>query len=155
MQIALDTAVSRATRDIVSSALSWRVTNGRHVTRPVNSSTAEANAIIGIVGAVEGTVMLKCSRRIAVEVTRAMLGLDASGESAEVRDALGELLNMVVGKAKAYYAEDHDAFSFTVPTTAMGDNYQVYLRARAGATVTAIHFLCPFGPFSVEVHVKR
>ena len=98
--------------------------------------------------------MLKCSRRMAVEATRAMLGLDATSESAEVRDAVGELLNMVVGKAKAYYAEDHGAFSFTVPTTVMGDNYQVYLRARPGATVTAILFLCPLGPFSVEVYVK-
>lgn len=150
-------SVSRATRDIVTSALTWKVSPARVVVRPVNSSTAEASAIIGMVGSVEGTLTLKCTRRIAVEATRAMLGMEASEESPEVRDAVGEVLNMIVGQAKTYYAEsaERESFSFTLPTTILGDNYQVYVRARPGARVTALYFLCPMGPFSVEVFVKE
>ena len=154
MSSPLTDAVSRATREIVESALSWRVTNGRVVTKPVNSSTSESSSIIGFLGSVEGTLTLRCTRKIAVEATRAMLGVEATEDSAEVRDAMGELLNMVIGQAKTYYAEGGDSFTFTLPTTVMGDNYQIYVRARPGATVTAIHYLCPVGPFSVELFVK-
>jgi chemotaxis protein CheX len=148
-------SVARATKEIVAGALAWKVSNGRVVTRPVNSSTAEASAIIGIVGSVEGTITLKCTRRIAVEVARAMLGVEASDEAPEVRDAVGELLNMVIGQAKTYYAARREPFSFTLPTTIMGDNYQIYVRARPGAKVGTIYFLCPLGPFSIEVFVKN
>jgi chemotaxis protein CheX len=154
MNNALNLAVERAAREIVTSALSWRVSNGRFVTRPVNCSTSETSSIIGFVGGIEGTLTLRCTRKIAVEATRAMLGIDATEDSAEVRDAVGELLNMVIGQAKTYYAEQNESFNFTLPTTVMGDNYQIYVRARPGATVSAIHFLCPMGPFCVEVFVK-
>jgi chemotaxis protein CheX len=154
METTLIGAVSRATREVVSGALSWKVSAGRLVSRPVNSSTSEASAIVGLVGAVQGTVTLKCTRRIAQEATRAMLGVDADCDSPQVRDAVGEVLNMIVGQAKTYYSLTYPAFAFTLPTCIMGDNYQIYIRATPGARVGAIYFLCPLGPFSVEVYMK-
>jgi chemotaxis protein CheX len=154
MSSPLTDAVARATREIVTSALSWRVTNGRVVTRPVNSSVSEASTIIGFLGSIEGTLTLRCSRRLAVEATRAMLGVETTEDSAEVKDALGELLNMVIGQAKTYFSEGGGSFTFSVPTTVMGDSYQIYVRARPGATVTTVHYLCPVGPFSVELYLK-
>lgn len=151
---ALNTAVERATKEIVSSALSWKVSNGRLVTRPVNATTSETSSIIGFVGGVEGTMTLRCTRKIAVEATRAMLGIDTTEDSTDVRDAIGELLNMIIGQAKTYYAEQNESFNFTLPTTVMGDSYQIYVRARPGATLSAVHFLCPMGPFCVEVYLK-
>jgi chemotaxis protein CheX len=150
----LTDAVGRSTREIIASALSWRVSNGRVIIRPVNSATSETSSIIGFVGGVEGALIFRCTRAVAVAATRAMLGVDATEESAEVRDAVGELLNMIIGQAKTYYSEHCEAFTFTLPTTVMGDNYQIYLRAKPGQPVASVHFLCPVGPFSVEVYVK-
>lgn len=150
----LNTAVARSTREIISAALSWKVSSGRVVLRPVNSATSETSSIIGFVGSVEGALILRCTRAMAFAATRAMLGVDATDESAEVRDAVGEILNMIVGQAKTYYSEHCEAFTFTLPTTVMGENYQIYVRARPGQAVASIHFLCPFGPFSVEVYVR-
>jgi len=72
---------------------------GSHVT-PVPQSNpppnAEFTAMIGLAGALRGIITICCSAKCASQMATKMLG-DAATSADEVRDALGEICNMVAG----------------------------------------------------------
>lgn len=85
----------------------------------------EQTAMVGLAGSLCGMVTIRCSQVSANRFASLMLG-GASGSSAsEVRDALGELCNMIAGNFKAKIATLADSCVLSVPTVITGDDYSM------------------------------
>ena len=148
-------AVVRAAQDACRDMLGIRIRSDRPVERFINADTgvcSEICALISFVGEASGVLMLKCSKKIAAEFATRMLGLTIEPESEELRDAIGELLNIILGSAKSYYSSDN-AFKISIPTTVVGRDFSLYVQANAGETVYYIPLRSGNARFGIELYI--
>jgi len=150
----LNQAVSDAAKEMFGSMLGWSVSCASPVARPLNGNGgtpgAEASAVISFVGNPSGAFALKCSRAFAAQIASQMLGMDVDEQSSDMTDAIGEFLNMIVGRAKALYATG-DPFKMSVPTLVIGGDYSLHIKASGAKTVSAIDVQYEGHTLSIEV----
>jgi chemotaxis protein CheX len=97
------------------------------------SEESMVTGIVNIDGAWRGAVFVQCPLALASLLTAAMFQGDEAPTLDDVRDALGELTNMVAGNVKALLPEPS---SISLPTVAFGSNYQIsVVGTRVVATV--------------------
>lgn len=116
---------------------------------------AELSVIIGVVGEIDGTLAFRCSRTLAAEVAGAMLGMEIDSESDDIKDAMGEFFNMIVGSLKRFLAREHDPFSMSVPTTIVGSDYSIFVNTAEQAHFVRIPLTWNDHEAVVEVYMNR
>ena len=67
--------------------------------------TANVVATVGFAGTLSGYVSLCVSHDAALEIAQALLGSDADEAPAHVRDAAGEMANMIAGSVRTAMAD--------------------------------------------------
>src|SRR5262249_5763289 len=100
---------------------------------------------IQISGAWEGTVVLRCSRALALRLTATMLAMEEPGEE-DVFDALGEVTNLTSGAIQALLPSPTE---LTPPSVVQGDDYQLVL-PRQRVFQNAL-YACHDEPLSVTI----
>lgn len=101
---------------------------------------------VQIDGAWEGAVMLQCPRVLADRLTSVLFQGDGSPTPDDVRDAMGELTNMLAGNVKALLAEPS---RISLPTVALGADYE--LSVVGTQAVATVSFTCEGSPLTVTV----
>ena len=152
----LNEAVVHATSDTFRDMLQAKIINSTPTQLPINHTNgicSETTVIISFVGEVSGALMLKCSKKVGSLIASRMLGMEVDAESDDMKDALGELLNIIMGSAKSYYSPDN-TFQMSVPTTIIGQNYSLYIKANAGNTVSFIPFKSGTANIGIEIYLK-
>lgn len=89
------------------------------------------SAVIGFSGGWKGFVTIECSSALAAQATGKMLYMDPSGLGHdEIRDAMGEMVNMVGGKFKSGFSEAFnegvEAFKMSIPTVTYGQEFHIF-----------------------------
>lgn len=86
----------------------------------------EAAAFVGLQGDCEGGVWINASMKVAQKIARRMLMMEASEDlcDEDVRDALGEVANIVSGGLKTRAAELDVSFSLDIPVIALSDDVE-------------------------------
>jgi chemotaxis protein CheX len=118
---------------------------------------ADISAVIGLTGETNGWVAICLQKSVALNIAGNMLGVQKSYIDADVRDAVGEIVNMIAGGAKAELAKKGFSFKIAIPTVVVGDNHQL------GQSKNSVYLVIPFetehGSFYVNVclesEVKR
>jgi chemotaxis protein CheX len=116
---------------------------------------ATVTSFVHIDGAWRGVVMLQCPMALASGLTRAMFegGTDGSTDEvdeADVRDALGEIANMVAGNVKALLPEP---CTISLPAVALGTDHTVSVPGTAD--VSTVSFTCDGRPFVITLLERR
>ena len=140
MNIRLNEAVVKATEEIMRDMLRLKISHSPAVEKTINNTNgvcSETTSIISFVGDISGAVMLKCSKQVGAKIASRLLGSEVHPDSEDMRDAIGELLNMIIGSAKTYYSQV-DSFTLSVPTTIVGKDFSLYIKANTGNTVALI-----------------
>ncbi len=77
---------------------------------------------IGIAGSLEGTVSIYMSEKIACEIVSKMLYMEIEELNSDVKDGIGELLNMIAGGMKNRIGgpDKEHPFDISIPTTVRG-----------------------------------
>jgi chemotaxis protein CheX len=83
-----------------------------------------------------------------VAIVKNMLGDEIDDIMQDVKDAVGELTNMISGQARAGLAEKGLVFQGSTPTVVMGDGHTVSHMAKA--PIMAIPFRTKDGDFTIE-----
>ena len=90
-----------------------------------NGPDRHVTACIHFTGEWNGSVVLECSEALGMEVASLMFAMDlAEVTSSEMKDALGEVLNMVGGNLKPLL---HGSCQISMPTVIDGIEYEVSL----------------------------
>jgi chemotaxis protein CheX len=144
----------KATEDIFESVIGESLKCKLPVERSLDNSVGETSVIISFVGSVSGAVTLKCSNTFASKIASQMLGMEVAAGSEEMKDAVGEMLNMIMGTAKSYYSSEGDPFKISIPTTVIGEDYSVHIKASPGDTVSYLDFSCNGDTMGLEVYLK-
>jgi len=85
-------------------------------------------ALIGLAGALAGTVVVQCGRAGAMRACGGLTGLESTEVDETVRDAIGEVANMVAGAWKGYDPELTSRCLLSTPTVVVGKKYEVFSR---------------------------
>jgi chemotaxis protein CheX len=104
-------------------------------------------AAISLAGTWKGAVLVECGLNEAFLFTSRMIGIDLpTSLNDDVRDALGELANMVGGNLKSVLP---GGVGLSLPTVVWGQDYTMQI-CRAGKSRRWI-FQCPEATFAVEL----
>ncbi|MCE2885642.1 MAG: chemotaxis protein CheX [Planctomycetaceae bacterium] len=140
-----------STNEVFRTMLSLSVTAGK----PYSCCTVpkfenEVSGIIGMSGDVQGMVVLSFPTATACNVIRSFTGMDMDPSSPDFADAIGELVNMISGAAKAKFEGKN--VSISCPSVVVGKGHKV--QQPSDALCITIPFECAGGAFSVEVAMK-
>jgi chemotaxis protein CheX len=112
-----------------------------------NSPKYEISGIIGLSGMAIGTVVLSLSEAVALKAASVMLMSETTHIDADVVDAVGELTNMVAGRAKGDLEEYQ--LSVSLPNVITGRDHNV--RFPSNVTPICVPFDTAWGPLALEV----
>ncbi len=86
----------------------------------------EVSGIMGLTGDAMGSVVINFPKQLAIRLISGILGLE-KGEISDddMRDGVGEILNMVAGKAKTLLANTKYHFKLSIPTVVVGHGYEI------------------------------
>ncbi len=93
---------------------------------PQGPRATDFTAMIGLAGQLCGILTFGCSAAAATHIAARMLGIESEELTESVRDALGEICNMVAGNFKAKIAGMSDHCMLSVPMVVTGRDYTLH-----------------------------
>jgi CheY-specific phosphatase CheX len=149
----LNEAIVKGTAEIFDGMLGIDTVAGEIEKVPIESDGAGTSTIISFMGEVSGAFVFRCAKPVAAALAGEMLGMEIEEDSEDMKDSIGELLNMIVGSAKSHYSSNN-AFTISVPTTVTGADYTFYIKADPSDTMCRIPFSVGAHQLTVDVYLK-
>ncbi|HEY6465326.1 MAG TPA: chemotaxis protein CheX [Candidatus Acidoferrales bacterium] len=116
------------------------------------SSPFDITAMVGLAGQLCGVLTLRCSRETAARMASRMLGTQPATDSQDVKDAFGEVGNMIAGNFKNKISGMADGCMLSVPTVITGTDYSVHSLADSdGVELRQMFDGCPF-LITLQIH---
>jgi chemotaxis protein CheX len=84
------------------------------------------SAVIGLAGAMSGACVLRAGESVAIRMAERLTGMQISGLDATVKDAAGEVCNMIAGAWKGKLPALASACMLSTPTVVTGTSYELY-----------------------------
>lgn len=138
----------RTTRNLFETMFQMDIEIGSPSIKPPSSPSFDVSGIIGMSGDVEGSVVLSFPMATAVRVVSLFTGQEISAESEDdLTDAIGEVVNMVAGGAKAQL--DGKKVSISCPSVVIGEGHTIHGQRDAVCVVVPCQSDC--GEFNIEV----
>ena len=136
-----------ATVETFQSMLNTKVVPGKIFLVKGAKLQHDISGIIGLSGGAKGTVTLSFPKISALKSVSAFIGEKVAVMDDVVKDAIGELANIVAGAAKRDLAQFK--ISISLPTVIIGENHEV----QGGKEVTpmGVPFESPLGNFCLIV----
>jgi len=148
-RLALGQEIVDATREVFSAMLMMDIAgedvsaNNRELIR------SNMTSMIGLGGGVRGMLAVHCPEAVARAITGTLLGMEIEKLDEDVKDAIGEVANMVAGHLKIAYGACGIPVELAIPTSIIGESFR--LSGMAGATRHYVAFHLDSGPFWVEL----
>lgn len=111
----------------------------------------EVSGIIGLTGKAKGAAVISLGRETAIRCTERLLGRRPPTVNADVRDAVGEMANIVAGGAKAQMQQLK--LSVSLPSIIIGRNHLTNFPSNI--TPVCVPFQCELGPVSLQVGLRE
>jgi chemotaxis protein CheX len=145
----LDQVIVRATKDVFSTMVMMELKDGIPVIGKGGEISSNISSMLGLGGGIRGIVAIHCPAGVAKGITGAFLGMDIDELSDDVKDAVGELANMIAGNLKIFFAEIGIDIKLALPTSVIGESY--HTSGLFGATRIAVPFVSAYGSFWIEL----
>lgn len=114
-----------------------------------NIAIGDVSAIIGLTGSAKGSLALSFSEQSIKKIVNNMLGEKFTEINDDIRDAVGEITNMISGDARKRLEADGFTIAAAIPTVVSGKDHRIK-HVLAGASII-IPFEIDEGPFVVDV----
>ena len=140
--------VRDAVVEVFSTMLGSELEVGEPIDDPDSSRPAEVVSLVGLRGAISGSLSLRCGREHARDLTARFLGADGQEIESldDVRDAVGELVNMIGGSLKTAIGSPQ-AIELSLPTVVTTHDSDI---KTAASFAVAVPFRDHYGEFIVE-----
>ena len=137
------------TRDVFSTMIMMDLEAGPVLPRDEVNIQSNLTSMLGLGGGMRGTLAVHCPKEVATGITSAFLGMDIEEIDADVKDSIGEIVNMIAGNLKVTFAGVGIAIELAIPTSATGE--AIRLCGLAGANRLLVPLTCVNGTFWVEL----
>ena len=141
----------KSVQNVFETMLQLPVQIGQPELKQPGDSGHDVSAIIGMSGDVEGSVVLSFPTATAERIVALFTGTEFAADHEDFADAVGELVNMVSGGAKAQF--EGKEVTISCPSVVVGQSHQVYGRKDVIAICIPCESDC--GEFNVEVSIRQ
>jgi len=145
--------ISAATQEIFSSMMMLDVVAGEPCKRSKDTLKGSVSGIIGLTGSSKALLGIHLPNALAIAVTTAFLGMTVTEVDEDVRDAIGELANMLGGSLKAALDPAGSNIQLSMPSVIYGDEYAI--DSLADALTVAVPFDLDGKTFIVELQLRK
>lgn len=125
---------------------------GKPYIKKGSSANGDVSGVIGIAGEVEGSLCITFPQECILFIIGKMLGEDLKEINDEVKDAVGELTNMISGDSRRRLQEMGHSFQGAIPSVISGPGHEV--KHITKGPILSIPFTTQVGNFIVEVCFK-
>jgi chemotaxis protein CheX len=122
---------------------------GKPYLKKTNIAKGDVSGIIGITGTIKGSLALSFSAGSILKIVSNMLGEEMKSIDGDIRDAVGEITNMVSGAARKRIETMGFSLSASIPTVVSGKEHSI-MHVMGGPSVV-IPFEMEGGSFVVDV----
>ena len=84
------------------------------------------SAVIGLAGLISGSMVMQSGYPAALRIAEHLTGTASAGVDATVRDAIGEVCNMLAGTWKGLDSRLSSGCLLSTPTVVAGSNYELF-----------------------------
>ncbi len=136
--------------NVFETMLQLPVQVGTPAIKPHDTPSDDVSGIIGLTGDVDGTVVLGFPTTTAERAVAVFTGMEIAADHEDFADAIGELVNMISGGAKAKFAGKKVGIS--CPSVVIGAAHTVF--GRKDVSCIRIPCECDLGVFHVDVAIR-
>lgn len=138
-----------ATQEVFSTMLMMDIAGEDLSAADRSAIQSNMTSMIGLGGGIRGMLAVHCPAAIAKSITGSFLGMEIDELDDDVKDAIGEIANMVAGNLKIAYANADVNIELAIPTSVIGESFRI--SGISGATRHYIAFQLDSGFFWVEL----
>ncbi|MCA9276175.1 MAG: chemotaxis protein CheX [Phycisphaerales bacterium] len=110
-------------QNVFSTMFQLPVSIGEPSIKTDKKATHDVSGIIGVSGEMVGTIVLSMPADAAVSIVNLFTGMEMDPDSDDFADAVGELVNMISGNAKAEF--QRKGVSISCPSVVIGEDHRV------------------------------
>jgi chemotaxis protein CheX len=110
-------------QNVFSTMFQLPVEIGEPSIKTDKTATHDVSGIIGVSGEMVGTIVLSMPKAAASSIVTLFTGMEMDTDSDDFADAIGELVNMISGNAKAEF--QRKGVSISCPSVVVGSDHRV------------------------------
>jgi chemotaxis protein CheX len=141
--------ITSTTEDIFASMIFLELTSGEPLTEGKTDLGCFVTAMIGLSGDFNAILGIHCPAKVGTAIGGAMLGIELEEVDDDIKDALGEIANMLAGGLKEAFTLQQVNLMLAIPTTISGSSYKI--SAPAGGERILIPFDVAAGRFYIDI----
>jgi len=151
MDQSLITPFINSIQNVFTTMLQLPVQIGEPSLKRERTATHDVSGIIGVSGEMIGTIVLSMPQSTAESVVSLFTGTEPEPESPDFADAVGELVNMISGNAKADF--QRKGVSISCPSVVLGSGHAV--TTQSGTPCVKIPCSTDCGEVVLEVALRE
>ncbi|MCP3891443.1 MAG: chemotaxis protein CheX [Desulfobulbaceae bacterium] len=113
------------TQEVFSTMLMIDISSNEIIEGKKVDINSNLTSMIGLGGGIRGVLAVHCPENVAKAITGDFLGMDVDELDDDVKDAIGEITNMVAGNLKVSYSKVDINVELAIPTSIVGDSFHV------------------------------
>ncbi len=141
-----------ATLSVIKTMAFLEPVAGKALIKKNVAACGDVSGIVGITGEVEGSLCLTFTNACLLHICSKMLGEEQKEINEDVKDAVGELTNMISGDSRRRLQEIGHTFQGAIPSVVSGQGHEV--KHITKGPILSIPFNTDAGNFVVEVCFK-
>jgi chemotaxis protein CheX len=151
MKVEIINPFVQAATDVLDSELGREPRRGEIRVQRTSVTTDEVTTLVGVSGGVSGLVMISMSQATAIGLASKMLGQDCHEFDALAQSGIGELGNVITGRAAVLLSEAGYASSITPPALVIGKGTMI---ATLDLNQLVIPLRTEVGSLEIQVVIK-
>lgn len=145
----LGQAIIDGTEEVFTTMLMIELETGTPIVGSGGEVASNITSMLGLGKDIKGMLAIHCPEVVAKDITGTFLGMEVEELDEDVKDAIGEIANMVAGNLKSYFQEYDKSIELAIPTTIVGKSYRT--AGMSGAIRVAVPFTMNGTAFLVEL----
>jgi len=142
-----------ATISVLETMASIKAMSGEPYLKKAMLAKGEVTGVIGLTGEVSGTLSVSFTETSILSVVSNMFGEEMKEMNEEIRDAVGEITNIISGQARQKLEESGRSLKAAIPTVITGKNHTI--THITPYPVFAVDFSTDNGEFTIEVCIEE
>lgn len=145
--------ISDATQEIFQSMLMAEARPSTPLSTRSNVFKDSVSGLVGLAGNYRGMLAIHVPNSVAMSITSKFLFMDVEEINDDVKDAIGELANMLAGSVKSMLTETGTGLKLAIPSAISGTEYEVECLADSDGAI--VPFNIDEGEFLVECYLQN
>lgn len=138
-----------ATLSVLETMAHVKASAGKPYLKKDQVARGDVSGVIGLTGEACGMISVSFSSPCILAITSTMLGEKMTEVDDQIGDAVGEIANVISGKARQQLEQMGRSLKAAIPVVVMGENH--IISRITSSPVVAIPFSTDQGDFTIEV----